>query len=189
MSAEPPTAILPLPSADPVWDEAFLRVQSYLRAHGLESPQQLYQLTADIVREARAAPGADDPIGTAMRVTHARIGAWFARTGAPLDWSDERVRAQGRLALIVADLPGRWANQFLSAAPVPPELAAALASDRPLAGPELSLSGMSAAPLEFGLIEPSDPRLPVRRFWVPARAALSWLVVLGFFSVAWAASH
>jgi len=175
--------------ADPAWDDAFLRVQSYLRAHGLESPQLLNHLTAEIIQEAREAGSGEDPMGAAMRITHARIGAWFARSGVALDWSDERIRTQGRLALIVANLPGRWPHQFLSAGPVPPELAAALTSYRLLAGPELSLSGMSAAPLEFGLIEPDDPRLPVRRFWVASRAAVSWLVIVGFFGVAWAASH
>src|SRR5579863_8664 len=73
---EPPCA------ADPAWDEAFLRVQSYLRAHGLESPVLLNQATAGIIREARENPGpaGTEPVARAMEAAHARIGAWFARS-------------------------------------------------------------------------------------------------------------
>jgi len=178
-------------SLAPAWDEAFLRVEGYLRAHGLEGRVVLSQITTEIIREAQsralATPG-EEPIARAMEATHARIGAWFAGAGHPVDWTNERMRAQGRLTLIIADLPGRWANYFLSSDPVPAELAAALASMAILPGPELRFSNMTAEPLQFGF-EPADPGLPNRRLWLPARALISWLLIVGFFSVAWAASH
>jgi hypothetical protein len=178
--------------AHPAWDEAYLRVESYLRAYGLESRVLVNRIALEIVQEARARSlegSKDEPVSLALRITHARIGEWLARAGLDLDWADERIRAQGRLALVIADLPGRWANHFLSADPVPMELARAMASFQILAGPELRLGNMAPEPLEFGLLEPGDSRLPPKRFWVPMRVAVSWLLIFGIFGVAWAASH
>jgi hypothetical protein len=186
--AEPP----PHP-ADPAWDEAFLRVQSYLQAHGLESPVLLNQITSGIIRQARAQAGAAGqgaaPVTLAMAVTQVWIGEWFARAGQNLDWTNERMRAQGRLALIFADLPGRWANHFLSQEPPPAELVAAMASSQLLPGPELRLSNMPPAPLEFGFSESGDPLLVRAKMWLPLRAMVSWLIIVGIFGVAWAAGH
>lgn len=199
--SEPQRAVMPAAHSDfdptiravePDWDEAFLRVQSYLRAYGMESPVLLSEVTAGIIQEARArsqegAPGS--PVALAMDLTQSRIGAWFAQSGQDIDWSNERMRAQGRLALIVADLPGRWRHYFLSPNPLPSDLGEAMKSFQILPGPELRLSGMAPEPLEFGLLEPGDNRLPARRFWVPARVMVSWLLIFGFFGIAWAASH
>ncbi len=181
-----------LPDIEPEWDEAFLRVQSYLRAYGMESPVLLNETTAGIIREARELaldPAAESPVSLAIGIAQSRIGEWFAQSGRQLDWSDDRMRAQGRLALIVADLPGRWRQCFLSSNPLPAELAAAMRSVEILPGPELQLSSMAPEPLEFGILESGDSRLPSRRFWIPARFLVSWAVIFGFFGVAWAASH
>jgi hypothetical protein len=179
-------------AADPSWDEAIVRVQSYLRAYGMESPILLNEVSSSIIQEARdalrdGAPG--DPVGTAMRITQARIGAWFARSGRPCDWLNERDRAQGRLALVVADLPGRWRQSFLSPNPLPSELASALNAVEVLPGPEVTFSNMAPEPLEFGILDAGDGRVPSKRFWLPARLIFSWLLIFGFFGIAWAASH
>lgn len=176
----------------PAWDEAFLRVESYLRAYGLESRVMLNQITAEIIREAlglacNGHPG--KPVELALQLTHARIGDWYARTGQEIDWTNERTRAQARLALINADLPGRWTDYFLSSDPVPADLAAAIASFQLLPAPELYLSEMPPAPLEFGFHEPADHFASSRKIWLPARTLALWLLIFGFFGITWAASH
>jgi hypothetical protein len=177
--------------ADPAWDEAFLRVQSYLRAYGLESPVLLSQTTNSIIEESRSQSVSvqGEPVEVAMDVTHARIATWLSQTGFPIDKSNEQIRVQGRLALIIADLPRQWANHFLSPEPVPPNLAAAMASVRILPGPEMRPSSMAPEPLEFGILEPGDSRLPNRRVWVPVRVVTSWLLIFCLFGFAWAATH
>ncbi len=169
-----------------------MRVQSYLRAYGMESPVLLNETTAGIIREARehaqGGPG-EHPMSLALGIAQLKIGEWFAQSGRQLDWSDGRTGAQGRLALIVADLPGRWRQFFLSSNPLPAELAAAMRSVEILPGPELRLTSMAPEPLEFGLLESGDSRLPGRRFWIPARFVFSWVLIFGFFGIAWAASH
>jgi hypothetical protein len=185
------SAATPLPDA-PAWDEAFLRVESYLRAHHLESRVLLNHLATGIIREARERPPAnpaEEPVTATMHATHARIGAWFARAGNGGDWSQERVRVRGRLALVLADVPGRWAHCFLAAGPVPPELAAALASCVLQPGPGLRFSNMPSTPLEFGFDNPGSPNSRHRGAWMIVRASASWLSIVGLFGVAWAASH
>ena len=186
-AAEPPR-----PVADPAWDEAFLRVEGYLRSYGLESHVLLNHLVAAIIQEARERSAAGDarhPVAVSIDVANARIAAWFSRAGNEIDWASERGCAQCRLALIIADLPGRWPTIFLGPEPFPEELTSAIASFQILSGPELRLSGMAPEPLEFGLLEPRDPHLPPRRIWFPAKAMAYWFLIFGFFGIAWAASH
>lgn len=187
----PPSYVSSSP-ADPAWDEAFLRVESYLRAHHLESRMLLNQLATEIIAEARArAPGQpmEAPVTRAMHVTRVRIGAWCTRAGNEFDESNERSRAHGRLALVIANLTGRWSNHFLSAESVPPELSTAMASFQFQPGPELRFSNMPPAPLEFGFDETENPRAGKQGFRLLVRATSSWLVVVGLIGVAWAASH
>lgn len=178
--------------AGPAWDDAFLRVESYLRAHHLGSRLLLNQITSDIIGEAhelaRANPR-EEPVALAMQVTHARIGAWFARVGEVGDWSDKRVRAAHRLALVLADVPARWPASFLSDGPVPPELVSALAAVTLRPGPELRFSKMSAAPLEFSFDRPDNHNGPRQARWRGFRGAAGWLVVVGVYGAVWAASH
>src|ERR1700712_845670 len=187
--AEISGAASPVP-AGPAWDEAFLRVESYLRAHHLESRMLLNQIATEIIREAQqhalSKPG-QEPVAIAMQTTHARIGAWFARAGNAGDWSDERVRARGRLALVLEDLPGSRPNCFLSADPVPPDLSAALAAGVLQPGPELRFSNMPPAPLEFGFEEPSEPSALKKSGWSTMREAAGWIAIVGLYGAAWAA--
>ena len=169
-------------------------MESYLRAHHLESRVLLNHLAIEIIQAAREQALATPdlvPVVAAMQVTHARIGTWFARAGNAGDWSDERVRARGRLALVLADVPGRWAGWFLSSTPVPAELAKALAAGVLHRGPELRFSNMPSAPLEFGFEPPADSKPPGKGNggWETLRAAAGWLLIVGIFGFAWTASH
>jgi len=195
MSPSPFHPALPAGSSvvvDPAWDEAFSRVESYLRAHHLESRVLLNQLATDIIAEAQAQvlaqPGLE-PVFAAWQVTNVRIGAWFEHMGLAGNWADERVRAGGRLALVLANLPGRWPNHFLSLGPAPPELLAALASNVLRAGPQLNFRNMAPAPLEFGFDRPPDPGAPDQNGWSALRDAAGWLLLMGVYGAAWAASH
>src|SRR4051812_16047347 len=100
------------------WDEAFRRVESYLRAHGVESRVQLNALTTEIIGAAQSAAVARadaEPVTLAMGEANARIKAWFERLFGPANGEDEeRFQARGRLALITAEIPRRWPQHFLS---------------------------------------------------------------------------
>jgi hypothetical protein len=182
-------ANLPVTAA---WDEAFMRVESYLHAHQIESRVLVTQLTTEILTAARAAaeqfPG-EEPVTLAMRIAHARIGEWLKQAFADGDWADERFRARGRLALLRSELPQRCPERFLSREPLPPSFAAELVAAHLSASPELRPTAMPPAALEFPLAE------IVEEHWVTfsrstfARAAASWIVFIGFLGVAWFATR
>jgi hypothetical protein len=176
----------------PTWDEAFLRVESYLRAHGLESRVRLNQITSEVIQEARARWFDDEqvaPVLIAMQLTRERIDAWLVKIDLATEPNREKSAADARVALILADLPGRWSDCLLNAGVLPEEFTARLNSTRVLPTPELRVSNMPPAPLEFGSVEPTEPRLGAWRASVCSRAALAWIFILGLFSAAWAASH
>lgn len=173
-------------SAD--WDEAFLRVESYLRAHQIESRVLLNQLTAEIISAARVLSEAHPdvpPVTVAMQVTHARIGDWLVRVLGEGHWADERFRARGRLALLLARLPQTSAPRFLSTDEVPADLAARLAGAALQPGPEVRLTGMPAAPLEFPLVDAAEETWTTFSGSTFVRASASWLLFVGFLGVAW----
>ena len=190
----------PFPSAaeavGPAWDEAFLRVESYLRAHQIESRLVLNRLAVEIIRAARA--GADtpegrtlDPVALAMREAERRTAAWFARVlGDAADPDDERLGTRGRIALVMADVPARWPQHFLAATPPPPELVEAMRAAYLEAGPELELTRMVPRPLDFGPIaNVADEAWKTFARWPILRAVFGWALFIGLLGVVWWATH
>jgi hypothetical protein len=181
----------------PAWDEAFLRVESYLRAHQIESRLVLNRVAVEIIRAARisaadaAVANAPDPVALAMREAERRTSTWFTRVlGDAADPEDERLGTRGRIALVMADVPARWPQHFLAATPPPPELVEAMRAAYLEAGPELELTRMVPRPLDFGPIAnvadeawKTFARLPV------LRACVGWLFFIGLLAGIWFATH
>ena len=59
---------------------------------------------------------------------------------------------RGRLALLLADMPGRWQEQFLRPGPWPQEFVSAMRETYFRAGPDFQLSKMAPRPLDLGPI-------------------------------------
>lgn len=177
---------------DAAWDEAFLRVESYLRAHHIESRLLLTRLTSEILDTARELITqfpSEAPVTTAMRVAQARIGDWFQRAMGEGDWSDDRFRARGRLALLMSELPQRAPEHFLSPDPLPAGERDCLSGARLQPGPDMRPTGMPPAPLEFplaGMVEKNWVTFSRSTF---NRAVASWALFIGFLGVAWVATR
>lgn len=203
MSADTPAAAAAAASSaagpeptGPAWDEAFLRVESYLRAHQIESRLLLNRLVVEIIREARAAAdtpaGAGaDPIALAMREAERRTTAWFAQAlGDAADPEDERLGTRGRIALVIADVPARWPQHFLASTPPPPELVEAMRAAYLEAGPELELTRMVPRPLDFGPIaNVADEAWKTFKRWPVLRAVVGWAFFVGLLAAAWWTTH
>ncbi len=187
-----PSAESPLP-IDRAWDEAFLRVESYLRSHRLESRILISRLTTEIIRaaqaEAAARPGLV-PVQVAMDVADRRMSAWFMRVLGE-DVADEpRLGARGRLALVLADVPGRWPQYFLSDEPPPADLVAAMRSAYVEAGPQLRFSNMVPRPIDLGPIaSAAGETWSTLRRWPLLRAVLGWVLIVAALAGIWAATH
>ena len=185
-----------LEPSGPGWDEAFLRVESYLRAHQIESRLVLNRLAVEIVRAARVAaesPAAagQDPVSLAMGEAERRTTEWFARVlGDAADPDDERLGTRGRIALVMADVPARWPQHFLAATPPPVELVEAMRAAYIEAGPELELTRMVPRPLDFGPIaNVADEAWNTFARWPILRAVFGWLLFVGLLAAVWFATH
>jgi len=185
------SAPLPVRPA-PAWDEAFLRVESHLRSYRIESRVRLNQLTSEMIADARllAVEHPDEaPVTLAMQVTHARIGAWLVHALGGGDWADERFRARGRLALLLADIPQRWPELFLAEVELPRDIKDRLASAQLRAGPELVLTRMPSAPLEIPLTSFVDEKWRALSRAVVLRSVGVWCGLFGLLGLAWAVTH
>ena len=156
-----------LPAWDPVvaaeWDEAFEKVENYLRACRVASRLHRARLTALILQrviEKRSENAIHTPAGTelpplsSLAIEEARllITNWLGGLLPPR--SDERpyTLPEGFLALYLSDAPMRWPNAFLNPQMSPPGFAETLHARLVKAGPELQISSMVPRPLDRGLI-------------------------------------
>ncbi len=180
---------LAVPATAP-WDEAFARVESYLRAHHIESRVLLNRLTTDILTAARALAveqPQEAPVTLAIRVAHARIGEWFVQAMGEGDWADERFRARGRLALLMADIPEQCPERFLESGELPADSRARLRNARLEPGPQLQLASMPPSPLEFPLGESIEEKWTTFSRSAFFQVALSWVLIAGAAGAAWLA--
>jgi hypothetical protein len=182
------------PTLEARWDEAFLRVESYLHAHGIQSPLTVNRIATRAIQDARAAAKLvpdPEPVALAIATLHNAMAQWYRTVLQEPDLADEAVRAKGRLSLVMTRNQPGWAQQFLAADPIHPDLAAGLREAELRPGPEVQLTNMPPAPLEFA-INPSEKEksdAPGFRGHGLIQAAALWVLVLGALGAAWAASH
>lgn len=170
------------------WDDAFLRVESYLRAHQIESRVLLNRLTTEILADARTLAQQypdEPPVALAMRVAHARIGEWLQRLLKEGDWANERFRARGRLALLLSRLPQACPERFLSSEPLPLLVAERLTQAELMPAPGFRPTTMPPAMLEFPLGEMAEEKWVTFSRSAFARAAASWVLFISVLGVAW----
>ncbi|HUR60163.1 MAG TPA: hypothetical protein VM029_20740 [Opitutaceae bacterium] len=176
----------------PDWDEAYLRVESYLRAHHIESRMQLSRLTTDIIAAARTLSlqePTEAPVTLAIRIAQARIGEWLVHALGEGDWKDERFRARGRLALLMSNLPHECPERFLSFDDLPSKMRDRLATAKLEPGPTVRLAGMPPAPLEFSLTGAVEEKWTTFSRSAFFQASASWLFIATIAGVVWLASR
>jgi hypothetical protein len=135
------------------WEEAYIVVEAYLGA--LRIRNRL--LTAELVRgilwraSARRASGANEPARVlAMEETLREIANWTQQVlDEPLE--NNRLAARGRLALLLADMPGKWQSSFLTPRPWPPAFLDSMRKSYLAAGPSFASLSMTPRPLELNV--------------------------------------
>jgi hypothetical protein len=81
------------------------------------------------------------------------VTEWFAEVlQEPPTGTDQMLSTRGRLALLLADMPGKWQDQFLRPSPWPDEFVSAMRKTYLQAGPDFQLSKMAPRPLHLGPI-------------------------------------
>ena len=95
---------------DDAWEEAYAMVEGYYSALRIRNRLLLSRIIALILRRAaRRLPNEPQrkPAELAMQEALTVVADWFQRVLA-MELPDQRLAARGRLALLIADMPGRW---------------------------------------------------------------------------------
>ena len=168
---------LPPKGADPELDEAYEKVENYLRACRVSSHLQRARLTSLMLQRSvsrRAAGGGDAarPLPE-LAIEEARnlIQDWVMRLLPPR--SDDRpyTPAEAFSALYLCDAPTRWPGVFLDPNEMPPGFLEILRARLVKAGPDLQVSSVVPRAMDFGTAPAARVRLENFPSW---RAMAAW---------------
>ncbi len=136
------------------WEEAYAAVEAYLQALRLRNRLLVAELVRGILwrASARRVDEMDKaPRFLAMEEALSEVAEWTQDVlDVPLE--NRRLAARGRLALLLAEMPGRWQGVFLTPRPWPPEFVEAMKKSYLAAGPRFATLTMVPKPLELNAI-------------------------------------
>ena len=158
------------------WNAAYEKVENYFHAMRMRNKVLLGQLVLRVLERAmRRAPAEPNRSATQLAAEEMDrlVIEWFAAVlqEAPAN-ADQMLSTRGRLALLLADMPGRWQDQFLRPGPWPEEFVGAMRETYLRAGPDFQLSKMTPRPFDLGPIATltNFGRIPYLKM------ALSWIL-------------
>jgi len=171
------------------WNEAYERVETYfisLRLRNRILLSQLVQRSIDAAMERTKEDPLLEPLDAAMQEAAHIVDTWVH--GLLGDGEAEEAHhlpTRGRLAMLLADMPGRYQEHFLRQLEdgSPEALSQAMKESYLAAGPDLEVSPMKPRPIDLGPMNSAVRMLERPRFLLAiflAIALVSWLV-LGFF--------
>jgi hypothetical protein len=138
------------------WNAAYVKVENYFHALRVRNKALLGQLVLRVLERAmRRAPAEPDRPTTELAAEEMDriVTEWFAEVlQSPPTKTDYTLSTRGRLALLLADMPGKWQEQFLRPGPWPEEFTGAMRETFLRAGPDFQLSKMTPRPLDLGPI-------------------------------------
>lgn len=138
------------------WNAAYVKVENYFHALRVRNNLLLGQLVQRVLERAmRRAPAEPDRSATQIAAEEMDrfVTEWFRDVLlVPATGTDQMLSTRGRLALLLADMPGRWQEQFLRPGPWPEEFTSAMRDAFLRAGPDFQLSKMAPRPLDLGPI-------------------------------------
>jgi len=138
------------------WNAAYVKVENYFHALRVRNKALLGQLVLRVLERAmKRAPAEPNHPATQIAVEEMDrlVIEWFAAVlqESPAN-ADQMLTTRGRLALLLADMPGRWQEQFLRPGPWPEEFIGAMRETYFRSGPDFQLSKMAPRPLDLGPI-------------------------------------
>lgn len=138
------------------WNAAYVKVESYFQALRVRNKVLLGRLVIHVLKRAmQRAPAEPQRPATELAVEEMDqvVTGWFAEVlQEPPTGADQMLSTRGRLALLLADMPGKWQDQFLRPGPWPKEFVGAMRETYLRAGPNFQLYKMAPRPLHFGPI-------------------------------------
>jgi hypothetical protein len=171
------------------WNAAYAKVESYFHALRIRNKTLLGRLVILVLKRAmRRAPQELQLSATELAAEEmdAVVTEWFGQVlqeapGGPTHMLSTR----GRLALLLADMPGKWQEQFLHPPPWPEEFIKAMREAYLRAGPDFQLAKMAPRPLDLGPITTLTnlSTLPFRKM------ILVWLTLALLFVALFVVTH
>lgn len=138
------------------WNAAYAKVERYFNALQVRNKLLLGQLVSKVLNRAIAHASEEphrDPMELAAVEMDRVVNEWFyAVLNAPADESGNLLSSKGRLALLLADMPGRWQDLFLKPGPWPDEFVRAMRESFLRAEPGFQIAQMSPRPIHLGPI-------------------------------------
>lgn len=136
------------------WDEAFEKVENYLRACRVSSRLHRARLAAAILQRALAREARVGESLASLATDEARelIARWMSELLQRPDLGRQATLDEGYLALYLCDAPMRWPNAFINPSEEPPGFSETLRARLVKTGPELEISSMVPRPIDRGLI-------------------------------------
>jgi hypothetical protein len=171
------------------WNAAYAKVEHYFYALRVQNKTLLGQSVLRVLERAQARAATEPNISAtqlAVEEMDRLIREWFASVlQIPPDQHDPTLSTRGRLALLLADMPGKWQDQFLRPGPWPEEFVSAMRESYLRAGPDFQLSKMVPRPFDLGPLTTLQQfsRLPYLRM------ILIWLFFILIFVVIFKLTH
>jgi hypothetical protein len=137
------------------WNGAYSKVESYFHALRVRNKVLLGQLVALVLERAMRRSAIDPQLSAtelAVEEMDHLVNQWFAQVLQAPPAGAEMLSTRGRMALLLADMPGRWQDQFLRPGPWPDKFVEAMRDGYLRAGPNFQLSQMTPRPLDLGPI-------------------------------------
>jgi len=163
------------------WNAAYAKVESYFHALRVRDKVLLGRLVIHVLKRAmRRAPQELHRSVTELSAEEMDlvVNDWFAQVlqDSPTS-TDNMLSTRGRLALLLANMPGKWQDQFLRSGPWPDEFVKAMRDAYLTAGPDFQLSKMTPRPLDLlPLPTLPIPTLTQLRQWSYWKMILAWVV-------------
>jgi len=162
------------------WNDAYVRVEDYLRAHRIHNRLHQSRLILRILERAAQRHEAHPelaPTTLAAEEAERMMDGWFGEVLGEKDLPHERIAVTGRLALLLTDGAERNPYAFLDEEHIPPEFARALQQSSMEAGPDLAVSSMVPRPIDLGPItEAAGQTLERMEKWPVLRTLALWML-------------
>src|SRR5436190_9973487 len=138
------------------WNAAYAKVESYFHALRVRNKVLLGRLVIHVLKRAmRRAPTEPNRPATELAAEEMDlvVTEWFAQVlQETVSDANHMLSTRGRLALLLADMPGKWQDQFLQPGPWPDAFLSSMRDAYLRAGPDFQLVKMTPRPLELNPI-------------------------------------
>jgi len=175
------------------WNEAFIRVEDYLRAHRVHNRLQQITILQRVLARAAQRHERDttlNPTTLAAEEVDHMMDEWFGELLGDKALPHERIAVEGRVALLLSDGVDRWPYSFLDDQHVPPEFAQEMQRRSIQAGPDMTITNMVPRPIELGaLTEVAGQTFEQIEKWPILRVTLLWAVFISVLSLVFYATR